>query len=324
MAEKQSDLQQESRLTGILAVSVDEVAPVNRKPKRCSSSEADMAPPNKSPRTDDIKSHVSRPDAPEVRSGTNGLEMRSENTEEASQSPPKRRKSYRRASLARRSLASLPKPCQNGTLDKLMESSMKMAVKRLQNTLQSVPNSSMESFQKRVDSITRECASLADTINSEVQNEDPPARPCDPAVQKSMENMRKAINLLKAESNSWQVLLDQHRSKANDLQKKVAEAPQKTGSIDYTSISYSSQYQLIKDKPNYSAVLTRPQPMLQTMEMIMDTQSKMLRELLSIEQQAHLIVKETSVRLRTAAGFHELPHVPMMKLLGGPSPPEAP
>lgn len=278
-----------------------------------------MAPPNKSPRTGDFQSHVSGSEGPEVLPGTAV-------GEEAAQCPPKRRKSYRRASLARRSLAPVPDPCQNGTLEELMEASMKLALKKLRDSLQSEPNFSLEAFEKRVDSITRECASLADTPDSEEDNDDPSTavRSCDPEVQASMDNMRKAINMLKAENDSWEALLDKHRSKAKELQRKVAEGPLITPSTDNASLANSSQYQLIKDKPDYRAILSRQQPVLQKMELIMDTQSKMVRELMSIKEQSQLIVKETSRRLANAAGFYDQPHDPIRKLLEGPVSSEAP
>ncbi|XP_072225616.1 kinetochore-associated protein DSN1 homolog [Leuresthes tenuis] len=247
-------------------------------------------------------------------------------------SPTVRRKSWRRATITRRSLPALPNPyqalcrsistslSQQERLEKLSEASMMLAVERTQNTLQSVPKISLESFQKQVEHIQAEWGSLTKNRNKE-----PPQLPSSsasssgPAVKRAMENVQSAIDRLQAESESWEALLNKHKSKAEELERKV-EMGQETGSISLnsTSMAQSSQYLVIQSKPDYHSLLCRQRPVLHTMAMIMDTQCKMIRELLSIKDQSQLLVKETSGRLAEEAGFQDLSSDLLRNLMSAP------
>ncbi|XP_045894312.1 kinetochore-associated protein DSN1 homolog [Micropterus dolomieu] len=275
-------------------------------------------------------------DAVEGRSETGKQEMHAENTEGTSYptvSPAARRKSWRRATITRRSLPVILNPyrvlcrsistslSQQERLEKLMEASMKLVIERTQNLLQSVPNTSLESFQKQVEQMQKEWGCLAKGLRSKPQGHQLPASAAsssDPAVQKAMEKVQKAINRLQAESESWDVLLNKHRSKAEELQRKVEQGQERGVSLDSTSVAQSSQYHFIQNKPDYQSVLCRQQPMLHTMEMIMGTQCKMVRELLSIKEQSQLLVKETSGRLAAEAGFQDLSPDLIRSLMAAP------
>ncbi|KAK1877627.1 Kinetochore-associated protein DSN1 like [Dissostichus eleginoides] len=262
-------------------------------------------PPNKSRRTNTPT--TSTPDAGEGQS------------EMDNSSPTARRKSWRRATITRRSLPALPHPYQvlsrsisaslpqQERLEKLMEASMKMAIERTQNWLQSVPNSSLESFQKQVEHMEKDWGHLTKSIRKEPGNDELSAKAAsDPAVHRAREKFQKAINKLQAESESWEALLNKHRSKAEELEKKVEQGQEGGISLDSASVAQSSQYHCIQSKPDYNALLCRQQPMLHTMTMIMDTQSKMVKELLSIKEQSQLLVKETSGRLAAEAGVQDI------------------
>ncbi|KAM3598822.1 uncharacterized protein V6R79_023065 [Siganus canaliculatus] len=260
------------------------------------------------------------PDAEEGKPKTQ--DMCTENTfEEPSKStcPTERRKSWRRATITRRSLPALPNPYQvlckgissslshQERLEKLMEASMRLAIERTQNSLVSVQRASMESFQKQVEHIQKEWGCLAKSIRSEPQGcQVPTSATCDHSVQRAMEKVWKAINRFQAESESWEALLNKHRSKAEDLERKVEQGQESGVSLDSMSVVHSSQYDFIQRKPDYRSFLSKQQPMLQTMAVIMDTQCKMVRELLFIQEQSQSLVKETSSRLAADAGFQDL------------------
>uniref|UniRef100_A0A673AB23 DSN1 component of MIS12 kinetochore complex n=2 Tax=Sphaeramia orbicularis TaxID=375764 RepID=A0A673AB23_9TELE len=249
-------------------------------------------------------------------------EMQTDNTEEPPPvSPTARRKSWRRATLTRRSLPALPNPyqflcrsistslSQQERLEKLMEASMRMAIDRTKNSLQAVPSASLETFQKQVEYIQKEWSCLAESIRSKPQGLQlhASAASCrDPAAQRAMEKIKKAINRLETESESWESLLNKHRSKAEQLERKVQQGQERGIPLTTTSVAGSSQYTLIQSKPDYHGLLCRQQPVLQTMEMIMDSQCKMVRKLLSIKEQSQLLVKETSGRLAADSGFQDL------------------
>ncbi|XP_029612490.1 uncharacterized protein LOC115196073 isoform X4 [Salmo trutta] len=130
----------------------------------------------------------------------------------------------------------------------------------------------------------------------------PTSTASDTAMQNTMEQTRKAIHRLQAESASWESLLDKHRSKAEELARQVEQCQEKGVMLDASCLAQSSQSQLIQNKPDYHSLLCRQQTVLSTMDMVMDTQCKMVRELLSIQEQSQLLVKETSRRL--AWGFN--------------------
>ncbi|XP_042247484.1 kinetochore-associated protein DSN1 homolog [Thunnus maccoyii] len=332
MAEKHPQIGQKGCGNVVVADTQNEVNSVT--PKRCSSTSPESAPPHKSPRTDVQSPTKQTPDAGEGHPDTDKQEMHTENTEghtSPSGSPTARRKSWRRATLTRRSLPALPNPyqilcrsistslSQQERLEKLMEASMRLAIERTQNLLQSVPNSSPESFQKQVEHMQKEWGCLAKSIQIEPhQLPASAARSSDPAAQKALEKIQKATNRLQAECESWEALLNKHRSKAEELERKVEKGQKRGVSLDCTSVAQSSQYQFIQSKPDYHGLLSRQQPMLHTMEMIMDIQCKMVRELLSIKEQSQLLVKKTSGRLAAEAGFQALSPDLIRNLMAAP------
>ncbi|CAI5675741.1 unnamed protein product [Oreochromis niloticus] len=314
-----------------LADSQSEANPGKQSSKRCSPTSPGTSPPPKSPRTDMMSPTTETPDVAKGQQDIDVQEDQPENIDGptgSSMSPTAHRKSWRRSTISRRSLPALPDPYQalcgnistslshHERIVKLMEASMKLAIGRTQNQLQSVPNASLETFQKQVEHIQKEWGCLADSIHNEThQQPSSAARSSNPAVQKAMEKYQRAINRLQAESESWEALLNKHRNKAKELEMKV-EHGQETGvTLESTSVAQSSQHLFIQSKPDYQAVLCKQQPLLHTMSMIMDTQCKMVRELLSIKTHSQLLVKETSGRLAAEAGFQDLSSDPLRNLM---------
>ncbi|XP_033999860.1 uncharacterized protein LOC117493420 [Trematomus bernacchii] len=317
MAEKHTGAAQESCCTVAVAGDFpDEGNSLTSTLNKRSSTSPSTVPPNKSRRT--IAPTTSTPDSGEGQSEMDKLKRQTEVTEGPS-SPTARRKSWRRATITRRSLPALPHPYQvlsrsisaslpqQERLEKLMEASMKMAIERTQNLLISVPNSSLESFQKQVEHMEKDWGHLAKSIRKEPGNDELSAKAAsDPAVHRASEKLQKAINRLQAESESWEALLNKHRSKAEELERKVERGQEGGISLDLASVAQSSQYHCIQSQPDYNALLCRQRPMLHTMTMIMDTQSKMVKEFSSIKEQSQLLVKETSGRLAAEAGIQDL------------------
>uniref|UniRef100_A0A8C7DC92 DSN1 component of MIS12 kinetochore complex n=2 Tax=Oncorhynchus kisutch TaxID=8019 RepID=A0A8C7DC92_ONCKI len=255
-------------------------------------------------------------------------------TEGRSLSPSStQRKSWRRSTRGRRSLPALSNTSQTlcrsisqslpeeERLEKLMEASMRLAVEKLQDSLSTTPNGSLESLQTQVEDVQKGWCCLAKDLRSEPQCQQPPTSTAnDTAMQNTLEQTRKAIHRLQAESASWDSLLDKHRSKAEELARRVEQCQETGVTLDPSCLAQSSQSQLILNKPDYHSLLCRQQPVLSTMDMVMDTQCKMVRELLSILEQSQLLVKETSCRLATDVGFQELSSDPVRDLLAGPPP----
>ncbi|CAI5675739.1 unnamed protein product [Oreochromis niloticus] len=351
MAEKDLEVGLDGCGSVALADSQSEANPGKQSSKRCSPTSPGTSPPPKSPRTDMMSPTTETPDVAKGQQDIDVQEDQPENIDGptgSSMSPTAHRKSWRRSTISRRSLPALPDPYQalcgnistslshHERIVKLMEASMKLAIGRTQNQLQSVPNASLETFQKQVEHIQKEWGCLADSIHNEThQQPSSAARSSNPAVQKAMEKYQRAINRLQAESESWEALLNKHRNKAKELEMKV-EHGQETGvTLESTSVAQSSQHLFIQSKPDYQAVLCKQQPLLHTMSMIvcwnfffffiiivtrkpesnMDTQCKMVRELLSIKTHSQLLVKETSGRLAAEAGFQDLSSDPLRNLM---------
>nr|XP_040045807.1 kinetochore-associated protein DSN1 homolog [Gasterosteus aculeatus aculeatus] len=304
--------------------------------KRCSPTSPSTPPSNKSPRTVFLPTSATSPAAAGELAGADHPKTGTENKEgpsSPSDQPSARRKSWRRATITRRSLPALLNPyqvlCRNIStslsqqerLEELMEASMKLAIERTQSALQSVPNTSLESFQKQVVHMQKEWSCLAKSIRDELESHQFPAMTAsssDPVVQNAMEKVKKAINRFQAESESWEALLIKHRSKAEELERKLEQGQKGGVTLDSSSVAQSSQYRFIQSKPDYQGLLCRQQPMLHTMAMIMDTQSKMVRELLSIKEQSQLLVKETSGRLAAEAGFQDISPDLIRNLIAAP------
>ncbi|TNM96842.1 hypothetical protein fugu_014998 [Takifugu bimaculatus] len=297
--------------------------------KRCSSKSPDSAPPNKSPRMEDQFHSTQTSAVVEQPAETDQSEVQADNTDGSSDpivNPTTRRKSFRRATVTRRSLPALPNQyqilcrsistssSQQERLEKLMEASMKLALERTGDSLQSVPNASLESFHKQVEHMQKEWKSLAQTISSDSSSES--SR--DPLVQRAMEKVRKAIESIQTESEGWEALLEKHRTKAQELEREVERGMQTGVPLDSTSVAQSSQYLLIQNKPDYHSLLRRQQPLLNTVSLIMDTQIKMVRQLVFIKEQAQILVKETSARMASEAGLQDLSPDIMKKLMSLP------
>ncbi|KAM6904697.1 kinetochore-associated protein DSN1 homolog [Xenentodon cancila] len=275
----------EDERNGCGGVAEDDIS--NETLKRCSSASPSLAPPPKSPRIDSPPPTTQPLDSGEVHSEAEKQDVHT-GISEGPVSPTAQKKSWRRATITRRSLPALPNPYQE--LCKTISPSLSQ-----QERLEKLLETSMKFYSFMV--------MFFSTSSSET------------AVQRAMEDVQRAINRLQAESESWEALLNKHHSKAEELEQKV-ERGQKTGiSLNSTSMAQSSQYPVIQSKPDYHSLLSRQQPMLHTMAMIMDTQCKMIRELLSIKDISHLLLKETSARLAEEAGFQDLSSDPLRNLM---------
>uniref|UniRef100_A0A1A8S496 DSN1, MIND kinetochore complex component, homolog n=3 Tax=Nothobranchius TaxID=28779 RepID=A0A1A8S496_9TELE len=295
--------------------------------KRCSSTSPDSAPPQKSPRTDSLSSSNT-----EKQSETDMQKMLMEDTGKL-MSPSAETKSWRRTTITRRSLPAPPNPYQalcsgistslsnQERLEKLLEASVKLALERTQNMLLSVPQASIETFKKQVEYIQAKGSSLATSIPSDshkLQSIQPSSS--EPTMQKAMKNVQKAIERLSSESESWDVLLTKHQRKAEELERKLQRVQETGIQLNSTSMSQSSQYPLIQSKPDYHSILSRQRPTIHTMATIIETQCKIVRQLLSIKEQSQLFVKETSGRLAEEAGFQDLSSYLLRKLMSAPLP----
>ncbi|XP_047213059.1 uncharacterized protein LOC124862903 isoform X1 [Girardinichthys multiradiatus] len=298
--------------------------------KRSSSPIPDLTPPLKSSRTDSPSPTTQTPDPGEEQPESVKQKMEPEITVRSIDCSDQD-KSWRRATITRRSRIALPNPyetlcrsisqslSQEERLEKLLEASMEMALERTRYSLESVPKASQESFKKQVNNIKMEWCCLIKNINNEPHKLSSGQASCSqPAVQRAVENVQKAINRLKAESESWEALLNKHRGKAEELEKKV-EMGQETGiSLNSASIVQASQYSIILTKPDYHGVLCRQRPKMHTMALIMDTQCKMIRQLLTIKEQSELLIKKTSGQLAEEAGFKGLSSNLLMNLMSAP------
>uniref|UniRef100_A0A9J8AD85 DSN1 component of MIS12 kinetochore complex n=1 Tax=Cyprinus carpio carpio TaxID=630221 RepID=A0A9J8AD85_CYPCA len=243
--------------------------------------------------------------------------------------PRSRRKSWRRSSRGRRSLPAFSCSSQplcetvslslpdNERLEMLIKAAMQRTVKRARSSLYTVPGVDTETLQTQVESLHEEWDSLAKDIRRETQNSLPTVE-SDPVVNMTAARIQEDINRLQAESMSWESLLNKHRSKAEELDKCVERGEEKGLPLDPSCFAKSSQSRLILNKPDYKAVLMGQQKLLRNMELVMDSQCCIMRELLSFREKSQLLLKETSARLAARAGFHNLPSSPVRQLIKGP------
>ncbi|KAI2666033.1 kinetochore-associated DSN1-like protein [Labeo rohita] len=244
-------------------------------------------------------------------------------------SPRSRRKSWRRSSRGRRSLPAFSSSSQplcetislslpdNERLEMLIKAAMQRTVKRAKNSLYTVPGVDTDTLQTQVESLHEEWDSLAKDIRRETQNSLPTVE-SDPVVNMTTARIQEDINRLQAESMSWESLLNKHRSKAEELDKCVELGEEKGVPLDPSCFAKSSQSQLILNKPDYKTVLMGQQKLLRNMELVMDSQCCIMRELLSFHEKSQLLLKETSARLASRAGFQNLPSSPVRQLIKGP------
>ncbi|XP_047664231.1 kinetochore-associated protein DSN1 homolog [Tachysurus fulvidraco] len=330
MAEQQTE--RSHRDAGLHTGSEDISQGTKRQLDRTQSPE----PPPKSPRTSSPPEVVadSEENQPEERdSAAHADVVQTERMTEACAapdlSPRSRRKSWRRSTRGRASLPSLPSTSQSlcksisldlsdeERLEKLMEAAMQVTVKRLRNTLSTIPGADLEAFQTQVDSLQTEWASTAKTISEEALLSFS-STSSDPAIQKAIERAKENMNRLQAESLSWESLLNKHRSRSEELAKKVEEGQERGVSLDPSCVARSSQSKLILNKPDYNTVLQRQQRVLHTMDLVLESQCMMMKALLSFQKDSQLLVKETSARLAHSAGFQDLPSSPVKTLLNLP------
>ncbi|CAL8273670.1 unnamed protein product [Lota lota] len=284
--------------------------------------------PHKSPRTQSpTPSSTPIPDTTEEATITEG----SVPTEGPSLSTSSRRKSWRRSTIGRRSLPALTNPSQSlcrsispslpqqERLEKLMEASMKHALERTEKLLQSTPKASLETFKKQAEDMQLQWCSLAEKMRSPRPAQQlSSSKENNPAMQPALEQTRSVIHRLQAEIESWGALLTKHRHKAEALASKVEQGQQNSVTLDPASLSQSSQWQVIQRKPDYHSVLSRQKPALHTIQLAMESQCQMVRELLSIQEHSQLLVKEASRRLAAEAGFQDLSPDPIRNLVAVP------
>ncbi|XP_051572596.1 kinetochore-associated protein DSN1 homolog [Myxocyprinus asiaticus] len=302
--------------------------------KRPHDSNHISGPPQKSPCTSpavmEPLAEEERPNHSKMNSVEDGIrETMSVNFTAPERSPRSRRKSWRRSSRGRRSLppfhSTSQSPCEtislslpdNERLEKLFKAAMQRTVKRVKNSLYTIPGVDTETLQTQVESLQVEWDSLAKEINRETQNSLLRVV-SDPFVKETTARIQEDINRLQAESMSWESLLNKHWTKADELDKCVERGEEKGVPLEPSCFAKSSQSQLILNKPNYKSVLIKQQKLLRNMELVMDSQCCIMRELLSFHEKSQLLVKETSARLACRAGFQNLPSSPVRQLIKGP------
>ncbi|XP_056308070.1 kinetochore-associated protein DSN1 homolog isoform X2 [Danio aesculapii] len=254
------------------------------------------------------------------------VEEESVNVPAPEQNPRSRRKSLRRSSRGRRSLPAFSSSSQplcetislslpdDERLEMLMKAAMQRTVQRVKSSLYTIPGVDTETLQTQVESLHEEWDSLAKDFSREIQNSLPPAE-SDPVVNMTTARIQEDINRLQAECSSWESLLHKHRFKADELNKCVERGEDTGVPLDPSCFAKSSQSQLILNKPDYKTVLTRQQKLLQNMELVMDSQCCIMKDLLSFHEKSQLLLKETSARLASSAGFEDLPSSPIRQLV---------
>lgn len=287
-------------------------------------------PPQKSPCTSPapaVMQHSGEEERPEDSKIEDGM-RESVSVTAPELSPRSRRKSWRRSSRGRRSLPAFPCSSQplcetislslpdNERLERLIKAAMQRTVKRVKNSLYTVPGVDTESLQTQVESLNEEWDSLAKEISRETQNSLATVE-SDPVVNMTTVRIQEDINRLQAESMSWESLLNKHRTKADELDKCVQRGEEKGVPLDPSCFAKSSQSQLVLNKPDYKAVLMGQQKLLRNMELVMDSHCCIMRELLSFHEKSQLLLKETSNRLASRAGFQNLPSSPVKQLIKG-------
>ncbi|XP_016318538.1 kinetochore-associated protein DSN1 homolog isoform X2 [Sinocyclocheilus anshuiensis] len=315
-------------------ISITRASEVSNGVKRPHNSNHISGPPQKSPCTSpapETMQHLGEEEQPED-SKMSSVEdrMRESVTVTAPErSPRSRRKSWRRSSRGRRSLPAFSSSSQplcetislslpdNERLEMLIKAAMQRTVKRAKNSLNTVPGVDAETLQAQVESLNEEWDSLTKDIRRETQNSLPTVE-SDPVVNVTTARIQEDINRLQAESMSWESLLNKHRSKADELDKCVERGEEKGVPLDPSCFAKSSQSQLILNKPDYKAVLMGQQKLLRNMELVMDSQCCIMRELLSFHEKSQLLLMETSTRLASRAGFQNLPSSPVRQLIKGP------
>lgn len=292
--------------------------------KRPHDSNHVSGPPQKSPCTSPAPAAMHRLEDDEQ--PENKVEEESVSVPAAEQNPRSRRKSLRRSSRGRRSLPAFSSSSQplcetislslpdDERLEMLMKAAMQRTVQRVKSSLYTIPGVDTETLQTQVESLHEEWDSLAKDISREAQNSLQPAE-SDPVVNMTTARIQEDINRLQAECSSWEALLDKHRSKADELNKCVERGEDTGVPLNPSCFAKSSQSQLILNKPDYKTVLTRQQKLLQNMELVMDSQCCIMRDLLSFHEKSQLLLKETSARLASSAGFKDLPSSPIRQLV---------
>ncbi|XP_057716556.1 kinetochore-associated protein DSN1 homolog [Corythoichthys intestinalis] len=281
-------------------------------PKRCPSPSApDGIPPQKSPR---VEMPLPGKQTEEAHPDKDVLEMALESATKPETCLPvntaARRKSWRRATLSRRSLTALCNPeqtlsmgistsiPQQERLGMLMESAMNLSLDKLQNSLLSVPNSSPELFRKKVEKLKKKSSSVTEAISNQQQSQ----RTEDSKVR-AIRLFQNTINRIQAEINSWETLSQKHKSQAEELERKVAQNQKEVISLDDACTIKSKQYELIRSKPDYNGLLSKRRSILNTVTSVMGTQHKINRALQSVKETSQLMLKEISGRLAAHAGF---------------------
>ncbi|XP_016430279.1 kinetochore-associated protein DSN1 homolog isoform X2 [Sinocyclocheilus rhinocerous] len=313
---------------------INRVSEVSNGVKRPHNSNHISGPPQKSPCTSpapETMQHLGEEEQPEdsKMSSVEDHIRESVTVTAPERSPASRRKSWRRSSRGRRSLPAFSSSSQplcetislslpdNERLEMLIKAAMQRTVKRAKNSLNTVPGVDAETLQAQVESLNEEWDSLTKDIRRETQNSLPTVE-SDPVVNVTTERIQEDINRLQAESMSWELLLNKHRSKADELDKCVERGEEKGVPLDPSCFAKSSQRQLILNKPDYKAVLMGQQKLLRNMELVMDSQCCIMRELLSFHEKSQLLLMETSTRLASRAGFQNLPSSPVRQLIKGP------
>ncbi|XP_072005533.1 kinetochore-associated protein DSN1 homolog isoform X2 [Engystomops pustulosus] len=207
---------------------------------------------------------------------------------ETSPSPRQRRRSLRR-SVGKKHRRTLPPIYHNPTelseaisselpeserLSALLHSCFEFSLRNLENSLSRVDGFSSESFQLSAMTVKEKFQRFVERLSR-----DGTFQRCTETVSSFMEDeefeaaqaeIKEDISKFTTESSRWEEILEEYKEKAVVLTKKLEESKVSSNPLPDVPDVASSQDQVLRSKPDYSAIVQQQGAVFDCMEIVMD------------------------------------------------------
>ncbi|KFV69594.1 Kinetochore-associated protein DSN1, partial [Dryobates pubescens] len=185
-----------------------------------------------------------------------------------------RRRSWRRSSLkGSKRRQSLPPVHQEVTaLSPLRAlSPPQFSAQKLEHSLQQSHSFSPEAFRAKVHSLAEDLRSYLQKLNRDGTLRgcvEEPEGALDPALQKSVAQIKEHIARFTTECQAWDQLLQRYQEEAEDISRQLEECRRKEGGTEPQDYLQTSQAEVLSTKPNYQQILDEQGEVLSFMQLV--------------------------------------------------------
>ncbi|KAM4749455.1 kinetochore-associated protein DSN1 homolog [Rhinophrynus dorsalis] len=200
----------------------------------------------------------------------------------------------------------------------LLQSCFQFSVQKLEDSLKNTDGFNSESFSAKVSLVAQKINHFTErltrdgTLNKCTEEHD--SSMSNPETEVFKEQIKEYTTKFASESQTWEQLLEEYKTKAEDLARQFDES--KLTKAPSASVSHmpSSQDKVILSKPDYNKILASQGTVLDCMETVLDELQESIQLLNSFLEDTSQHLQKMSSQLKSRS-FKQLEDSPVRKFL---------